>query len=306
MKTLMLFGLICSGCMIDRTGQSATSQLAHASAQQSHRLEAAEALVKRLSARMAELEEVISYRGEQEEIELENLEGIEMEFRRIRNQVETLQRGSTQGASETEAFRSDADARLAEAIGRLDRLEQSLGLSATQGLAPVSSNVNDSPTAESKTESSPKKEAIAPDRDVVNDTDPVVEDTKVVENQEAVQAGPLVLAEQALTDGKPRIARAVLERAMRELDGASNEPEFLYRYAETWFAEGLYEQAGLRYQKVVDQASDSSWSAWALVRQGECFQKLGNSDGARFFWEDVIRQYPDSEASKLAESLLKG
>ena len=93
MKTLMLFGLICSGCMIDRTGQSATSQLAHASAQQSHRLEAAEALAKRLSVRMAELEEVISYRGEQEEIELENLEGIEMEFRRIRNQVETLQRG---------------------------------------------------------------------------------------------------------------------------------------------------------------------------------------------------------------------
>jgi TolA-binding protein len=42
------------------------------------------------------------------------------------------------------------------------------------------------------------------------------------------------------------------------------------------------------------------------VRQGECFQHLGNAEGARFFWGDVIRQYPDSEAAKLAESLLKG
>ena len=90
------------------------------------------------------------------------------------------------------------------------------------------------------------------------------------------------------------------------MEGAADQPELLYRYAETWFAEGLYEQAGLRYQKVVDQAKGSSWSAWAMVRQGECFQHLGNAEGARFFWEDVIRQYPDSEASKLAESLLKG
>ena len=93
---------------------------------------------------------------------------------------------------------------------------------------------------------------------------------------------------------------------MREVDGAGGDPEVLYRYAETWFAEGLYEQAGLRYQNVVDKAGESSWAAWAMVRQGECFQHLGNGEGARFFWEDVIRQYPESEAAKLAESLLKG
>lgn len=305
MKTLMLLGLICSGCMIDRTGQSATSQLAHASAQQSHRLEAAEALVKRLGGRLTEIEEVISYRGEQEEIELENLEGIEMEFRRIRNQVETLQRGSTQGASETMAFRADADARLIEAIARLGSLEQSLGLSGAQVSLPVSTEVKDSPVPEPATKVSPDEEPPTVDA-TLEIVEPAREEARLEENQEAVQAGPLVLAEQALTDGKPRIARAVLERAMRESEGSSKEPEFLYRYAETWFAEGLYEQAGLRYQKVVDLASDSSWSAWAMVRQGECFQKLGNADGARFFWEDVIRQYPDSEASKLAESLLKG
>ena len=114
------------------------------------------------------------------------------------------------------------------------------------------------------------------------------------------------MAEQALTDGNPRVARAVIERAMRELEGAASHSELLYRYAETYFSEGLYEQAGLRYQAVVDRDASSSWSAWAMVRQGECFKHLGNTDGARFFWEDVIRQYPDSEASKLARTLLDG
>jgi TolA-binding protein len=249
------------------------------------------------------LEEVISYRGEQEEIELENLEGIEMEFRRIRNQVEVLQRSSTQGASETEAFRSDADARLVETIARLSRLESSLGLAGGQVVIPKPLAAPEAPQEKPKPEARPDVGPEAPVVEVEKEEEPDASEAPQIAEQ---MDDPLVLAEQALTDGHPRVARAVLERAMRELDGASKQPEFLYRYAETWFAEGLYEQAGLRYQKVVDQAKDSSWSAWAMVRQGECFQHLGNSEGARFFWEDVIRNYSDSEAAKLAESLLKG
>jgi len=303
MKTLTVLSLLCAGCIVDRTGQSATSQVAQEAAQQSHRVEAAEALVKRLSVRMGELEEVISYRGEQEEIELENLEGIEMEFRRIRNQVERVQRASTQGASESLAFRSDADARLSEALKRLEGLEHSLGLG---GVSPQ-------PRQKETTAVVPAKEkpAEAPESEKAEPLESAEPKLVVPAEAPAVKDAPddddpLVLAEQALTDGHPRVARAVLERAMREVEGAGNQPELLYRYAETWFAEGLYEQAGLRYQKVVDQAKGSSWSAWAMVRQGECFQHLGNAEGARFFWEDVIRQYPDSEAAKLAESLLKG
>jgi TolA-binding protein len=279
--------------MVDRTGQSATSRLARESAIQTSRVQEVEKLVRRMSVRVSELEEVMSYRGEQDEMELENLEGIQMEIRRLRNDVETLLRAGVQGASETEAFRTDADARLRETGQRLERLERSLGLG---GGVPLPAPM-DGP-----------KETVA---DEVPVTVPEEAASPAVAAPEA-EAGPvgesepLVLAEQALTDGHPRVARAVLERAMREVEGAGEKPEVLYRYAETWFAEGLYEQAGLRYQNVVDKAGDSSWAAWAMVRQGECFLHLGNVDGARFFWEDVIRQYPDSEASKLAESLLKG
>ena len=76
MKSLLLLGLLCSGCMVDRTGQSATSRLARESAIQTSRVQEVEKLVRRMSARVSELEEVMSYRGEQDEMELENLEGI--------------------------------------------------------------------------------------------------------------------------------------------------------------------------------------------------------------------------------------
>ena len=309
MKALLVLALLTSGCMIDRTGQSATSRLAREASITANRAQDAEKLAKKLADRVTSIEEVIVYRGEQEELELENLEGIQMEIRRLRNDVETLQRAEEQSRSATEAFRGDADVRISETLQRLERLEAALGIS---GLPT-------SPAAATRSleQQEPAEEGSADERDLSEDS-AVDEPNELAE--EGVQEEPsepvdssefsidksLLLAEQALTDGQPRVARAVIERAMRELEGASSHPELLYRYAETYFSEGLYEQAGLRYQSVVDQDSSSSWAAWAMVRQGECFKHLGNTDGARFFWEDVIRQYPDSEAAKLAKTLLEG
>lgn len=307
MRLLILIGLITTGCMVDRTGQSATSRLAREASITANRVQDAEKLTKKLSDRLTSIEEVIVYRGEQEELELENLEGIQMEIRRLRNDVETLQRAEEQSRSATEAFRGDADIRIGETLERLERLETALGIGSAAPATSVSPSTGapEAETPESAIDSMP-----------VEDENPpaLIEEAAAEEAaQEEEPAGDefsidksLLLAEQALTDGQPRVARAVIERAMREVEGASSHSELLYRYAETYFSEGLYEQAGLRYQSVVDRDSSSSWAAWAMVRQGECFKHLGNTDGARFFWEDVIRQYPDSEAAKLAKTLLDG
>ena len=301
MKCLLVFSLVLSGCMIDRTGQSATSRLAREASIQTNRVQDAEKLTKRLADRMTSLEEVIVYRGEQEELELENLEGIRMEIRRLRNDVETLQRAENQSSSATEAFRGDADIRITEAVTRLDRLEAALGMNS--GVTAAVTAPIDRPTDQGES-TEPVAQPEETPLEEESDAQPIAEEEATTEDSSVSQA--LLVAEQALTDGHPRVARAVLERAMREVEEATNHPELLYRYAETYFSEGLYEQAGLRYQNVVDKDQSSSWSAWAMVRQGECFKHLGNTDGARFFWEDVIRQYPGSEASKLAETLLDG
>ena len=139
MMRLLCLVLLLPACMVDKTGQSATARLARDASLQAARLQESESLVRRLSTRLTELEEVMVYRGEQEELELENLEGIQMEIRRLRNDVEKLQRAETQGASATEAFRGDADARITDVDQRLLRLEGALGMSAgaVEAVAPI-------------------------------------------------------------------------------------------------------------------------------------------------------------------------
>ena len=309
MRVVLLLGLISSGCMVDRTGQSATSRLAREASITANRVQDAEKLTKKLSDRLNSIEEVIVYRGEQEELELENIEGIQMEIRRLRNDVETLQRAEEQSRSATEAFRGDADIRIRETLQRLERLEASLGLSgvaSAEVVEPARTNPSNPQAEEGDLDASPGRSEAVPN-DVAAKPPQVTSEFRKDSGTAPFSIDKsLLLAEQALTDGNPRVARAVIERAMRELEGAASHSELLYRYAETYFSEGLYEQAGLRYQAVVDRDASSSWSAWAMVRQGECFKHLGNTDGARFFWEDVIRQYPDSEASKLARTLIDG
>ena len=72
MRFLWMIPLM-SACMVDKTGQSATARLARDASLQTARLQESEALVRRLSARLTELEEVMVYRGEQEELELESM-----------------------------------------------------------------------------------------------------------------------------------------------------------------------------------------------------------------------------------------
>jgi len=305
MKCCVVVALLLAGCMVDRTGQSVTSRIARESAIQTSRVHEAEKLAERTSERLKDLEEVMAYRGEQEELELENLEGIQMEIRRLRNDVEKLQRGALENDSSTSAFRGDADSRLTDTSERLERLEVLFGLDAT-GVSEDGSKEpgKSSEPDKEKTSKVQEKASSKPQESSKGTTKPKESNgnEKVVSKK---LGDVLVLVEQNLTDGHPRVARALLEKAMREMDGAGEDPEVLYRYAETWFMEGLYEQAGLRYQTVVDKSEKSSWAAWAIVRQGECFQHLGQTEGAHFFWKDVLTRYPDSEAAKLAKSLLK-
>ena len=305
MKCFVLVPLLLAGCMVDRTGQSVTSRLARESAIQTSRVHEAEKLAERTSERLKELEEVMAYRGEQEELELENLDGIQMEIRRLRNDVEKLQRAALENEGSTTAFRGDADSRLTKTAERLERLEVLFGVDGTA--VPPDASKEEEPAADTGKEESSK----APDKPTAKSDQSSKGSTKAPnsngnEKEVSKKLGDvLVLVEQNLTDGHPRVARALLEKAMREIDGAGDDPEGLYRYAETWFMEGLYEQAGLRYQTVVEKSEKSSWAAWAVVRQGECFQHLGQTEGAHFFWKDVLTRYPDSEAAKLAKALLK-
>jgi len=265
------------------------------------------------------MEEVLAYQGERSEVELEDMDSVRRELRSLRGAVEELQHSNNQQLSSVDAFQEDVASRVAALEISVSNIERTFGLS------PVTELVTDGTISE---EESGITEAVAENVDEAaaptvegEPQEPTVEESpveagvlrgggvdivaqEVVDNSDGEGDDPLVVAERAIAEGHPRVARAILERVIREGGDSASTPEVLYRLAETWFAEGLYEQAGLRFQTVVEQGSGESWAAWAMVRQGECFQHLGDNAGASFFWEDVLREYPGSEASELAETLL--
>jgi TolA-binding protein len=55
---------------------------------------------------------------------------------------------------------------------------------------------------------------------------------------------------------------------------------------------------------VVDKAPNSTWAPWSVLRQGECFDAIGDHDGAKVFYGDVVRLYPKSKAAKEAKGHL--
>ena len=77
-----------------------------------------------------------------------------------------------------------------------------------------------------------------------------------------------------------------------------------YRLAEAAFNQGKFKEAARRFQNVIDKNPQSQWAAWAMLRQGECFDEMGQSDNAKIFYQDVITEYPNSKAAEEAKDKL--
>lgn len=292
MRALPLFLLMSAGCVLDRTGQSASYAYERELAVQKSRAEELERVNDELERRLSQLEEVTRYRGQQEAAKMENLDQVRVEVQRLRGEVELARHDRETGGQEAEAFRQDAEFRTTYLEARVAELEKALGLtpppppeSGTKGAAVVEGGAS-GPTV------SGEGEVKLPEG----------------EPQEVGSAsGPdelLALAEENLRDGKPKVARAVLERFIRENPDHERLLEAKYRLAESYFNEGEYQQAVLRFEDVVQGGGTSPWVAWSMVRQGECFKAMGKDAEAQIFWEDVVARFPRSKAAKEAKEFL--
>jgi TolA-binding protein len=271
--------LLQTGCVLDRTGQSITSTAQREMAIQTSRVSEAQRLSTNLESRVQDMEEVLRYRGRQEAEKLENLDQVTGEIRRLRGELELLQHASQQEGSAGSVFREDAAHRLAWTEGRLEALE------AVLGMAPPPMPVVEPGAAEATEASVPPTEGEA--------TEAVPDGADLFE-----------LGKSHLADGRARAARAVLDRFLQEAGDDARVGEARLRFAETWFEEGLYQQAILKLEDVVQGDTESEWVAWAMVRQGECFQQMDRTEEAELFWEDVLARHPDTEAANGARKLL--
>jgi len=288
---LALTILASTGCVLDRTGYSATSSLEREMALQEARTNELQKQEEESAKRLEQLEDIAAYRGERETERVENMDQLRALVRTVRGELEVLDHR----LEKDEAFTEDADYRLTWLEMRVEALERNLGVKAPpppERAGGASAEVeapegcDDSEDCEGE-ECCPKPDDPSAEGELPDSPDELV-----------------ALARERLTDGRPRVARAILERYLDEHEGHKLYGEALYHLAETYYNDKQFQQAVLRYQDVVDAKPSSGWAQWSMVRQGQCFAALGKKAEAELFWEDIVNQFPRSKAAAEAKKLL--
>jgi TolA-binding protein len=233
-----------------------------ASTAASLRIAAAEAIVADAEQRIAQLEEAIRAQGRTQADKLENLDQVVTEVSRLRGEVEVLRfqvdeirRGLDSSAMDQERRMLHAEARLRQVEGFLDLRPPAPPSDAELGIGP------DGVTAEA--------------------TPPSAESTQPLPDTAAAR---IELAAEHMAAGRNAVARALLLRTVDDMAGAPEMDLVRYRIGETWFNEGNWKSAARAFQAVSDNHGKSDWACWAQYRIGECFERMGNLDGARAFY----------------------
>lgn len=299
-----LVALSAAGCVLDRTGQSATEAYRRELLVQASRLDNLDNLMDRADARLSQLEEVTRARGQEEILKMESMDQVRQEVSRLRGDLEVLSHNVDQSGTTSRSSAEDAQFRLAWLELRADQVEKSLGLKAppppkkdVEGAAAVEGAAGALGVAEGAAGAAAGGGA---EGGLLTEgvTAPPVEELP------ADADGLMKLAEEHLAAGRSPAAEAVLNRFLKEFPDNARVPEAKYRLAEAAFNAKDYTGAVLRFQAVIDQHRDSAWAPWAMLRQGECFDAQGQSANAKLFYEDVIRLYPKAKAAKEAKQKL--
>jgi TolA-binding protein len=296
MRTSTLFlSLLLSGCVWDRTGQSATEAWRREMVVQSTRTQTLHAAVEDTLIRVEQLEEVTRARGQDEILRMETMDQLRNEVSRLRGDLEVLQHEAGITTESEGKFREDAEFRLAWLEARAQALEESLGLEPVE--PPAVADAADTGLEEGGPAAVDGDEPSDGEGDEGGEQpgDESSEGPRTVEER-------IALAEEHMKEGRYVAARAIYQRLV-QADGVEEQlPELRYQLAETSFHEGRYQEAILAYQDVVDHHGDSDRAPWAMLRQGECFEAMGERENALLFFDDVMRLFPKSKAAKEAKA----
>ncbi|MCB9674819.1 MAG: tetratricopeptide repeat protein [Alphaproteobacteria bacterium] len=244
-------------------------------------------------ARIEQLEEFVRVQGQSQATRLENLDQVNSEVTNLRGRIEVLEFELTTLKDGFADYQLQMERRQLHDERRLRAVETMLGVKppppptdAELGVAMADAGSDGTPP-----------DGTPPDGTT---TDPPDETGDI---PDTVQ-GKLELAATRLEEGSPAVARAILLRASTEHADAPEIDEVHFRIADTYYAEKDYRKAAFAYKKVMDDHPKSVWVSWALLRQGECFEGLGQEDNAKLFYDGVIQRFPKSDAAKEAKKKL--
>jgi TolA-binding protein len=287
----VLIAALLAGCVLDRTGQSASEVFRRDLVLHATRLNNLENQFDRVESRVAQLEELNRSRGQNEILKMETIEEVRSEVARLRGEIEVI--NHTYGGSLTDlsALGEDASFRLAWLEDRAAQIEDNLGISPPPPpeLAPAAVTPGDSQLPLGTLTDGPPTVVTPGDRP-----------------QASIEPDDLIKrAEDHLAAGREKAAVAALTRFMELYPDHPKVPRVLYRRAEAAFNGADYSAAVLYFQEVIDGHKDSQWASWSMLRQGECFDSQNQPENARLFYEDVVRIWPGSEAAREARQKLK-
>lgn len=118
----------------------------------------------------------------------------------------------------------------------------------------------------------------------------------------AVYAAALNLLEK----GKPEQGRAAMEKFMTEYPQSSLMPNALYWKGESYYSQKRYEDAIITFKDVTAKYAKSNKASDALLKIGMSYQKLGDSENAKFYLQNLLEEYPASRSAALAKKQLAG
>ena len=306
--------ILALGCILDRTGQSVTSAMRAELLEHSDQIEKLDRLLQQYEQRISQVEEVTRARGEAELMNLDSMDQVRMELANFRNDLEILRHSSIKSANNLGSAATDADFRISWLEERAESLEKQLGS------VPPPPPEYPSPLVENSVEDNKKSTSISQEKPQQQDQQEEVleaqktsdrekslneDDNRSVEKTAVTGSELIKLAEKHLKQGREVPAEAVLKRYLAEFEDDKDRGKALFLYAEVSFSKKEYAQAVSRFQKVLDEYNKSQWAALALLRQGECYEALGQPENAKVFYKDVLLEYPKSAAAKDAKKKLE-
>lgn len=285
--SVLLLLALGSGCVINRTGQSATGQMEKQLSEHQRRVNELEAGSEDVARRVGQLEEVTRSRGQEDILRMDTMEQLRQEVANTRGDFEVLQHDYSTFEAAGLGYQQDADWRMSYLEQRVANLEKSLGVKAPPP---------------------PPKDGSAPDAAVAAGTPTGASTPQPASTPEAPLASTpdeyFALITQNLQEGKSAAARAVAQRFIRENPKSDRVAEALYRVAESYQNDNDFVNGLQAFQAVIDAAPTSTWAPWSMLRQGECMASLNRPDDAKVFWRATADKYPKSKAAKEARTHL--
>jgi tol-pal system protein YbgF len=111
----------------------------------------------------------------------------------------------------------------------------------------------------------------------------------------------------ALYEGrKPAAAQEAFLAFLELHPGSPLVPNALYWLGESYYAADKLDLAIMQFKRVAEAYPRHDKAAAALLKAGYAYARLNDKENARFYWQILLDDFPDSAPAALARKRLAG